>query len=106
MLLFLLCVGVVAYNAQHITNSIRVGSAMDRIVSDALRSESTWQRRDVEDSSALPEPPEGTVIVPDTLDRDVTYGLRQLVDVAIRAMSPSLNDLYTAVEAIDHSATS
>ena len=40
-----------------------------------------------------------------TLERDVTDGLRQLVDVAIRARSPSLNDPYTAVEAIDHLTT-
>lgn len=33
---------------------------------------------------------------------DVAYGFRQLVDVAVRAMSPSLNDPYTALQAIDH----
>lgn len=36
-----------------------------------------------------------------TLDQDVGFGLRQLVDIALRAMSPSLNDPSTAVQVID-----
>ncbi|NOK15107.1 DUF2254 domain-containing protein [Corallococcus exercitus] len=34
-------------------------------------------------------------------DRDVALGVRQLVDVAIKALSPGINDPYTAVEAVD-----
>jgi uncharacterized membrane protein len=34
-------------------------------------------------------------------DRDVALGVRQLVDVAIKALSPGINDPYTAVEALD-----
>ncbi|NNE94598.1 MAG: DUF2254 domain-containing protein [Acidimicrobiales bacterium] len=37
-------------------------------------------------------------------DHDVGYGLRQLIDVAMRAMAPSVNDPYTAVQAIHHLA--
>ncbi|MCP3063246.1 DUF2254 domain-containing protein [Myxococcus sp. K38C18041901] len=33
--------------------------------------------------------------------RDVSLGVRQLVDVATRALSPGINDPYTAVEALD-----
>lgn len=178
MLLFLLCVGVVAYYAQHITHSIRVSSAMDRVVDDALRIGDARAASEHADSDQLPVPPAGSHVVAATgtgymqgvdmgtlaelaveraliirlrpmvgdavvagspiawtwpadgpsavqqgveaadpdrriadavrigrdreLDRDFTYGLRQLVDVAIRAMSPSLNDPYTAVEAVDH----
>lgn len=36
-----------------------------------------------------------------TLDQDVGFGLRQLVDIALRALSPSLNDPTTAVQVID-----
>jgi len=36
-----------------------------------------------------------------TPDQDVGFGLRQLVDVAERALSPSMNDPTTAVQAID-----
>jgi uncharacterized membrane protein len=37
-----------------------------------------------------------------TLDQDVPYGIRQLVDVALRALSPSSNDPTTAQDAIFH----
>lgn len=36
-----------------------------------------------------------------TLDQDVGFGLRQVVDVAIKAISPAVNDPYTAVQALD-----
>lgn len=37
-----------------------------------------------------------------TPSRDVGFGLRQLVDIAERALSPGVNDPTTAVQAIDH----
>lgn len=37
-----------------------------------------------------------------TLRRDVALGMRQLVDMAIKAMSPAVNDPYTAMQGIDH----
>lgn len=40
-----------------------------------------------------------------TLQQDATYGLRQLVDVALRALSPGVNDPTTAQDAIYHVAT-
>jgi uncharacterized membrane protein len=36
------------------------------------------------------------------LDEDVGFGIRQLVDIAERALSPGINDPSTAVQAIDH----
>lgn len=40
-----------------------------------------------------------------TLHQDVAFGLRQLTDVAIKALSPGVNDPTTAVHALGHSAT-
>jgi uncharacterized membrane protein len=37
-----------------------------------------------------------------TLQQDAAFGIRQLVDVACKALSPAINDPYTAVQAIDH----
>ena len=37
-----------------------------------------------------------------TIDQDPAFALRVLVDVAIRALSPALNDPTTAVQVIDH----
>lgn len=35
------------------------------------------------------------------IDQDLTYGIRIIVDIAIRGLSPSINDPTTAVQAID-----
>lgn len=37
-----------------------------------------------------------------TRQQDVAYGIRALVDVAVKALSPAVNDPYTAVQAIHH----
>jgi len=34
-----------------------------------------------------------------TLQQDVRFGMRQLVDIALRALSPAVNDPYTAIQA-------
>ncbi|GGK99811.1 hypothetical protein GCM10012284_37780 [Mangrovihabitans endophyticus] len=39
-----------------------------------------------------------------TAAQDVAFGLRQLVDVAVKALSPGVNDPTTAVHALDHIA--
>lgn len=37
-----------------------------------------------------------------TVDQDVRYGLQQIVDVALKALSPGINDTNTAVMAVDY----
>ena len=37
-----------------------------------------------------------------TLEQDPSFGLRQLIDMACKALSPAVNDPYTAVQAIEH----
>ncbi|MDX2091547.1 MAG: DUF2254 domain-containing protein [Kofleriaceae bacterium] len=37
-----------------------------------------------------------------TPDQDPAFGFRQLVDIALRAVSPGINDPSTAVQALDH----
>jgi uncharacterized membrane protein len=37
-----------------------------------------------------------------TLEQDAAFGLRQLIDMACKALSPAVNDPYTAVQAIEH----
>jgi uncharacterized membrane protein len=37
-----------------------------------------------------------------TLEQDAAFGIRQLIDTACKALSPAVNDPYTAVQAIDH----
>jgi uncharacterized membrane protein len=37
-----------------------------------------------------------------TVDQDAAYGIRQLVDVALKGLSPSINDTTTAVMCVDY----
>jgi uncharacterized membrane protein len=37
-----------------------------------------------------------------TLQQDIRFGLRQLVDIALRALSPAINDPYTAIQVVHH----
>jgi uncharacterized membrane protein len=39
-----------------------------------------------------------------TAEQDLAYGLRQIVDIALRALSPGVNDPTTAVHALSHAA--
>jgi uncharacterized membrane protein len=36
-----------------------------------------------------------------TIEKDAAFGIRQLVDIALRALSPGINDPTTAIQAID-----
>ncbi len=38
------------------------------------------------------------------VESDIGFGIRQLVDIAMKAVAPSMNDPYTAVQAIQHLA--
>ena len=37
-------------------------------------------------------------------DRDVAYGLRKIIDIVVRALSPGINDPTTAVHALSHAS--
>jgi uncharacterized membrane protein len=37
-----------------------------------------------------------------TLEQDPGFGFRQLVDIACKALSPAVNDPYTAIQAVEH----
>jgi uncharacterized membrane protein len=39
-----------------------------------------------------------------TLEQDPGFGMRQLVDTACKALSPAVNDPYTAIQAVEHLA--
>jgi uncharacterized membrane protein len=63
-------------------------------------------------SAVTGQPPDPSVLQPSvadairigferTLEQDPAFGLRQLVDVACRALSPAVNDPYSAIQAVD-----
>ena len=37
-----------------------------------------------------------------TVERDPAFGIQQLCDIACKALSPAVNDPYTAIQAVDH----
>jgi uncharacterized membrane protein len=37
-----------------------------------------------------------------TSEQDVALGVRQLADIGVKALSPAINDPYTAIQALDH----
>lgn len=37
-----------------------------------------------------------------TSDQDIEFGVNQLVEIAVRALSPGLNDPFTAMTCVDH----
>ena len=63
-------------------------------------------------SLALEDPPEKEIIAAvqaaysisrhRTLEQDAAFGIRQIVDIALRALSPSINDITTAVMCVDY----
>ena len=60
-----------------------------------------------EDAGDLADAVRATVMVGEsrTLQQDMAYGVRQLSDVALKAMSPGINDPTTAHDAISHLGT-
>jgi uncharacterized membrane protein len=39
-----------------------------------------------------------------TAEQDVAFGMRQLADIAVKALSPAINDPYTSIQALEHIA--
>ncbi|GAB7006983.1 DUF2254 domain-containing protein [Nocardioides sp. AN3] len=37
-----------------------------------------------------------------TMEQDVAFGIRQLADIAVKALSPAINDPYTSIQALEH----
>jgi uncharacterized membrane protein len=37
-----------------------------------------------------------------TAEQDVAFGVRQLADIAVKALSPAVNDPYTSIQALEH----
>ena len=37
-----------------------------------------------------------------TAEQDAAFGVRQLADIAVKALSPAVNDPYTAIQALEH----
>jgi uncharacterized membrane protein len=56
------------------------------------------------DPAALAGPVHDTVRIgfERTAEQDVAFGIRQLADIAVKALSPAVNDPYTGIQALEH----
>ena len=85
--------------------SIRVPFRAGQHVNRGTLVAAVWQRTPAGQprSPALAEALQGAVRIgfERTLEQDVRFGIRQLVDIACKALSPAINDPYTAVQATD-----
>jgi uncharacterized membrane protein len=87
----------------HIRLRVRVG---EHIVAGTVRG---WMWAPTPDAP-LPDPaelahpiePAVRIGFERTQEQDAAFGIRQLVDMACKALSPAVNDPYTAVQAVDH----
>ncbi|MGW1347071.1 DUF2254 family protein, partial [Kribbella sp. NPDC002412] len=55
-------------------------------------------------SSDRPSPPRASIRIgfERTAEQDVAFGVRQLADIAVKALSAAINDPYTSIQAIEH----
>ena len=64
-----------------------------------------WGRAPIDTDTALTVADAGLRIgFERTFEQDTAFGIRQLVDIALRAMSPAINDPYTAEQSVYHVA--
>ena len=77
---------------------VRLGEAVS--VGDILAT--IWPQTDA--SESLSDTVRSSVVVAHerSVETDPTFGIRQLVDIALRALSPGVNDPTTAVDVIHH----
>ncbi len=78
---------------------------MERAVGDFATAAAplvSWSGPPPDDDSARRLDAACTIGPHRTLQQDAGFGIRQLVDVALKALSPGINDTTTAVHCIDH----
>jgi uncharacterized membrane protein len=84
---------------------VRLDAAVGEHVHPGSPVLTVWLPEDADvDEDTLRGQLRGAVAVGDTrtMQQDIGFGVRQLVDIALRAMSPGINDPTTADEAIVH----
>jgi uncharacterized membrane protein len=110
--LALASVGVLIYFIHHLAHSIQIDTIMSQVEREAVSVIDDvypyWPRYR-EPEERCPEPPMEAVSLPAgrsgferTMVQDVGFGIRRLVDIANKALSPAINDPYTGVQAVQH----
>lgn len=84
--------------------TVRLETAVGRYAIKGMPLCTLWPAPPAGDEEAVVEAAHHAVAIGKTrtLSQDVTYGVRQLADVALKALSPGINDPTTAQDAIFH----
>ncbi len=86
-------------------STARVDVRLGEAVSTGDRLLTLWPAP-TDDWTGVPRVRRAVLTAPErSLDLDPTFGIRQLVDIALRALSPGVNDPTTAVDVIHHLKT-
>ncbi|MFL6139541.1 MAG: DUF2254 domain-containing protein [Frankiaceae bacterium] len=84
------------------TSVVRLDTRVGAFLTNGQRLATVWHPRGSAPSPALGHQLRDAVVIGAhrTMQQDVDFGLRQLNDIALRALSPAVNDPTTAIEAI------
>lgn len=82
--------------------SVKIEVRMGEPVSEGDQLATIWPKTDRLEEIAELVRASVKVNAERSLERDPTFGIRQLVDIALRALSPGVNDPTTAVDVIHH----
>ncbi len=88
--------GAVVEVVPRIGDFVRTGATLARLYSDGLSQDGVGEDLDERELRRI-----FTLSHERSVDHDVAFGIRQLVDVAERAQSPSVNDPTTSVQCVD-----
>jgi uncharacterized membrane protein len=108
--------GLLAFFADHLLHSIQVDAIMETVqrntlavIEDGLLTGGqeapgvpAWAVPVVSRRSGYVQAVWPGTLLTCALEQDAAFGIRQLVDVACKALSPAVNDPYTAIQAVDH----
>ena len=92
-------IGVLIYFIHHIATSIQTESLVASVGAELLRA---WpQREELDENQVQRLRGAFSLGVRRTPTQDVRYGARQLTEIAARALSPGINDPFTAMGCTD-----
>lgn len=96
-------VGIDTHRLMSLASKQRLVIAVDPMTGDFMPSKGVLAHVVGQQSDAIVKSIRGAISVGSerTMRQDVAFGLRQLVDIADRALSPGINDPTTAVQALD-----
>ena len=96
-------VGVLIFFIHHLASSVQASSIIASAADETVVSLGLENPPAPETTSALQAA--FSISRHRTVDQDAAFGIRQLVDIALKALSPGINDTTTAVTCVEYLTT-